>query len=329
MPRRATNLVLLVAVGALVATGLVAWLLPESSALPLYLAHRVAGLTLVAALLWKYAIARRSLARRIPRGDRSVWLGVLSAALLVPSAGLGLAWTAGLVSFDRPWGYSALNLHVFAGLGLAGLVIAHALRRVEGRPALATLAGRRSLLRVGALGVLGVVATAALDRVSADRRATGSRGAGSFTGNDFPLTSWTFDAIPTLDPASWRLIVSGDVTRRGLLSLDELGTLPRREVAAVLDCTGGWWTEQRWRGVSLADLLDVHGAAPTGLVEVISVTGHRWSFDRAEAEHAILATHVGDESISAGHGYPLRLVVPGRRGFTWIKWVGEVAVTRR
>jgi len=26
---------------------------------------------------------------------------------------------------------------------------------------------------------------------------------------------------------------------------------------------------------------------------------------------------------------PLRLVVPGRRGFTWIKWVGEVAVTRR
>ena len=122
---------LLVAVGTLVATGLVAWLLPESSALPLYLAHRVAGLTLVAALLWKYAIARRSLARRIPRGDRSVWLGVLSAALLVPSAGLGLAWTAGLVSFDRPWGYSALNLHVFAGLGLAGLVIATAMARTR------------------------------------------------------------------------------------------------------------------------------------------------------------------------------------------------------
>src|SRR5207247_6076555 len=141
-------------------------------------------------------------------------------------------------------GYSALNLHVFAGLGLAALVVAHALRRVEGRPALARLAGRRSLLRLGALGVLGIVSTALLDRVSADRRATGSRSAGSFTGNDFPLTSWTFDAIPTLDPASWRLIVSGDVLRRGLLSLDELGTLPRREGAPVLLWPGAWWTAQ-------------------------------------------------------------------------------------
>ena len=60
--------------------------------------------------------ARRSLVRRVPRGDRSVWAGVGAAVLLVPSAGLGLAWTSGLVSFDRPWSYSALNIHVFAGL---------------------------------------------------------------------------------------------------------------------------------------------------------------------------------------------------------------------
>jgi DMSO/TMAO reductase YedYZ molybdopterin-dependent catalytic subunit len=59
-------------------------------------------------------------------------------------------------------------------------------------------------------------------------------------------------------------------------------------------------------------------------VEVISVTGHRWTFDRSEAEQALLATHVGGESLSAGHGYPLRLVAPGLRGFLWIKWVGEV-----
>jgi DMSO/TMAO reductase YedYZ molybdopterin-dependent catalytic subunit len=59
-------------------------------------------------------------------------------------------------------------------------------------------------------------------------------------------------------------------------------------------------------------------------VEVISVTGHRWTFDRSEIEQAMLATHVGGEPLTAGHGYPLRLVVPGLRGFLWIKWVGEV-----
>jgi DMSO/TMAO reductase YedYZ molybdopterin-dependent catalytic subunit len=59
-------------------------------------------------------------------------------------------------------------------------------------------------------------------------------------------------------------------------------------------------------------------------VEVISATGHRWTFDRSEAERAILATHVGGEPLSAGHGYPLRLVAPNLRGFLWIKWVEEV-----
>jgi DMSO/TMAO reductase YedYZ molybdopterin-dependent catalytic subunit len=325
VPRRLVNLVLLGAVGTLVTTGLVAWLVPEAAALPLYLLHRVAGVALVLALVWKYAIARRSLVRRVPRGDRSVWAGVAAAVLLVPSAGLGLAWTSGLVSFDRPWSYSALNIHVFAGLALATLVVAHALARVERR---AGGPGRRSLLRLGAFGAVALVATAAFDRVSVDRRASGSRNAGSFTGNDFPFTSWTFDGVPALDPAAWRLIVAGEVARPVTLSLEDLAALPRREVTAVLDCTGGWWTEQRWSGIPLASLLDTHGAGDAASVEVISVTGHRWSFDRDDIDKAILATHVGAGPLSAGHGYPLRLVVPGRRGFTWIKWVGAIAVER-
>ena len=99
MPRRLANLVLLAAVASLLATGIVAWLLPESAATWLYVAHRVAGITLVLALVWKYTIARRSLRRRGLVGA-SVWLGLATALATVLTAGLGLAWTAGLVSFD-------------------------------------------------------------------------------------------------------------------------------------------------------------------------------------------------------------------------------------
>jgi DMSO/TMAO reductase YedYZ molybdopterin-dependent catalytic subunit len=328
VPRRLTNVVLLASTGTLVSTGLVAWLLPEWDAAPLYVMHRLAGILLVLALVWKYAIARRSLARRLPRRERSIWAGLAAAVLLLPTVGLGIAWTIGLASFDRPWAYSALNLHVFAGLALAVLVVAHSLARIERRRLLGA-SGRRALLRLGVLGAATVVATAALDRVSLDRRPSGSRHAGSFTGNDFPLTSWTFDALQSLDPATWRLAVTGGVARPARLTLDDLQKLPRREATEVLDCTGGWWTEQRWSGVSLAELLAAHGATDLANVEVISVTGHRWLFERAEAERALLATHVGDAAISAGHGYPLRLVVPGSRGFKWIKWVGEVSVTRQ
>jgi DMSO/TMAO reductase YedYZ molybdopterin-dependent catalytic subunit len=304
-------------------SGVVAWLLADTPAGALYLAHRVAGIALVLALVWKYAIARRSLRRRGVRGP-GVWIGLATAGLTVTAAGLGLAWTAGLVSFDRPFAYSALNLHVIAGLGLGALVVVHVLARGESRPALVTLAGRRAALRGLALLAASFVVTVALDRVALARRGSGSRHAGSFTGNAFPVTIWSLDSVPSVDIASWRLRVSTSASARPVeLSYSDLATLPRREASVVLDCTGGWWSEQVWSGVSLMEVVARSGMAEGATrVEVISLTGHHWTFDRSEAERAILATHVGGEPLSPGHGYPLRLVAPSLRGFLWIKWVG-------
>ncbi len=324
MPRRFANLALLAAIATLLVSGIVAWLLPDTAAGPLYVAHRVAGIALVLALGWKYAIARRSLRRRGARGA-DVWIGLATAGLAIAAVGLGLSWTLGFVSFDRPFAYSALNLHVIAGLALGVLVVAHALVRGESRPALVTLAGRRAALRGLALLAASLVVSVALDRIALARRATGSRHAGSFTGNGFPVTIWSLDSVPEIDVDVWRLGVGGAVARPLKLSYRDIAALPRRETSVVLDCTGGWWSEQVWSGVSLMDLLAMSGMSEAATrVEVISVTGHRWTFDRSEAERAILAMHVGGEPLSAGHGYPLRLVVPNLRGFLWIKWVGEV-----
>jgi DMSO/TMAO reductase YedYZ molybdopterin-dependent catalytic subunit len=46
-----------------------------------------------------------------------------------------------------------------------------------------------------------------------------------------------------------------------------------------------------------------------------------------ELTEALLATHVGGEALAEGHGAPVRLVVPGRRGYQWVKWVGRVTVS--
>jgi DMSO/TMAO reductase YedYZ molybdopterin-dependent catalytic subunit len=64
-------------------------------------------------------------------------------------------------------------------------------------------------------------------------------------------------------------------------------------------------------------------------VQFCSVTGYRFSLPIEEARDALLATRVDGERLSHGHGYPLRLVAPGRRGFQWVKWVEEVRITRR
>jgi DMSO/TMAO reductase YedYZ molybdopterin-dependent catalytic subunit len=59
------------------------------------------------------------------------------------------------------------------------------------------------------------------------------------------------------------------------------------------------------------------------------VTGYRWSFPIDEAREFLLATHVAGDRLSHGHGFPLRLVAPERRGFQWVKWVTRIEIRRR
>jgi DMSO/TMAO reductase YedYZ molybdopterin-dependent catalytic subunit len=98
-------------------------------------------------------------------------------------------------------------------------------------------------------------------------------------------------------------------------------------VAARLDCTSGWYTDAEWTAVSLAELLPPEQLAAAASIEVVSVTGYRRRFPADEAGSLWLATGYQGEALQPGHGAPVRLVAPDRRGFWWVKWVASVKLS--
>ena len=138
---------------------------------------------------------------------------------------------------------------------------------------------------------------------------------GSHEVSELPVTQWLFDPVLALDPTAWRLRLLA-----GPLDLDALAALPQTTVRAVIDCTGGWWAEEEWQGVLLTDL-----GLPATALDVVSATGYRRRLPGPDG--VLLATHAGGRPLTDGHGGPARLVVPGRRGFWWVKWVVAVEPT--
>jgi hypothetical protein len=313
---RGTNLALLVLLFGALVTGGLAFAIGGAWAFWALAAHGAVGLALVLLAPWKSVISARGIRRSRPGTRASVVLAVLVVVAVVSGIAhaVGL-WTSGL----------AMQVHVGAALFSIPLAIWHVVARpVRPRP---SDLSRRSLLRAGAVLGGGVVAFGAIEGLvratglpGSQRRGTGSYERASFDPEAMPVTQWLDDQPLEIDPASWRLSVR---TSHGAStwSYDELAA-SSDHVRATVDCTGGWFSTQDWSGVRLDRL--VAGDHEARSFVVVSSTGYGRRFPIADAASMLLATKAGGRALSAGHGFPARLVAPGRRGFWWVKWVERV-----
>ncbi len=323
----ANAFVLLLATGSLV-TGYYANVAGEPGQAWHVHAHRIAGLAVVAVLFWKLPNVIRPLARRYGAWTGQDYLALAALALLLIDILLGVAW-AHLGRFSY-LGTSGMTWHALLVFLIVPMILLHLARyRRLLRPRY--WAQRRSVLRLGGLVLAGTFlwqAGVRLNRatdVAQAKRFTGSYAAGDFSGNSFPTTSWLNDRLDAIDPDTWTLTIAGVVDTPLTFAYADLE--PTEEETATLDCTGGWHSTQHWSGVRLGRLLAAaRPKASAASVTVTSATGYYRRFSLAHAEGLLLATHVGGEPLSHGHGSPARLVVPGNRGFEWVKWVTRIDV---
>ena len=293
-----------------------------------FVLHAVAGFWLLLLLGGKL---RRVWPRLIHprRWDRRTVYGLLALLGVGCALGSGIWWVAG-GSWDFA-GFNLLNWHLLLGFVLTVAVLVHLFARAK-RLRKRDMLGRRRALHLGTLllGSVGLwplqqVGDRALTLPGASERFTGSRESKSYEGNVFPTSSWVADQPHMLDAQTWQLSLSGSITMPRDFSYEEV-VAAGEEVEATLDCTGGFYSTQRWRGMRVGTLLQGTLHPDARFVSFISVTSYRWSLPLEEARTALLATHLNDEALSHEHGFPLRLVAPGRRGFEWVKWITRVEV---
>jgi DMSO/TMAO reductase YedYZ molybdopterin-dependent catalytic subunit len=325
---------LAVLVVAMAVTGLLSLRAGSPAGAWVFVLHGLLGGSLAAAVALK---VRRSVPRAV-RSRRAITLalGLIVAAAASAALAGGFAWVAG-GSILTVGTWTVLTLHAWIGLVVVPLVVVHLLPRRwrllrPGRHAVrragARLSRRSALTGIGlaAVGATGYGLANLIERWSGgERRFTGSRLLPS--GGIPPVTTFFGEPTPPIDLAAWRVRVDGLVGAPGSLSVADLRAFGETDLTAILDCTSGWALETGWHGVPLGTVLAA--VRPTDAareVTVRSVTGWSVSLQLAEARNCLLATGVAGQTLPAGNGAPIRLVVPDRRGLDWVKWVDRIEI---
>jgi hypothetical protein len=320
MAGRKTNLALAALLAVAAVSGIVSYGIGTGWARPILAVHSIAAFAIVLLVPWKSSIMQRGLRRGRGGGPLSIALAVLVVVTILS----GVAHS--VFNVESVGVVTIMQIHVTAALLAIALGVAHIRRRPQ-RVRVSDLS-RRTFLRttlLAAAAALGFVviesAAGAVGLPGGHRRFTGSHEKGSFDPVGMPVTSWINDRQPS-SYAREITVTIGDTDTS--LTIEQLAAFDDRMVA-TLDCTGGWYATQEWSGARLSRVV----SAPGSSIRVISATGYERRFPLEAAEHLLLATHAAGDTLSIGHGAPVRLVAPGRRGFWWVKWVEKIVVDDR
>ena len=334
MRHKWVNLILLTLVIGELVTGAVGLMSGNADHEIVLQIHGILGYSIIAVLAWKTALALNSLRR--PSRGRPRNVAIALSVILLTVLSIGVVWSIG--GFWQIEGITGMSLHIYAGAAILPFIAWHAWAYTA-RFRVGFNAERREVLRFGSVIVAGTASWLATESIirqiptaGADRRFTGSHERRSYEGNRFPTTSWLNDKPTAIDIAEWRLNLvdtNGNSTSFSLPDLEN-GEIAARysDLEATLDCTGGWFSKQVWSGIMLHDLLEYADIDLTGQSCIVhSVTGYTRRYSSNEFKDIMLATRVGGEPLWHGHGAPLRLVAPGRRGYDWVKWINEIRLT--
>lgn len=318
--------------------------------------HVIAGTAAVPLLLVKLWAVYPKLFAAPPRRLGELTLVALergSIAVLVAGSILELAlgvmnvsqWYAAHLADRLTWRFGFRETHYALGWIVVGALFVHIavklpiIREALAAPLEATGADRSSAVRPGALSRRGVLRTAWL--AAGVAVVTGSTATGTLPGLDrlavlsprsrrsgIPINRTAAQVgVATGDPSYRCRVVNGE--RSVELALADLAALPQATHTLPIACVEGWTAYGTWTGVPVRALLDLVGAPRGSDVRLTSLQAGRVDelpAGFADDDRTLIALRLDGEPLTPDHGFPARLIAPGRPGALQTKWVTAIEV---
>jgi DMSO/TMAO reductase YedYZ molybdopterin-dependent catalytic subunit len=202
-----------------------------------------------------------------------------------------------------------------------------------------THVGRRTVLGLTGLGVLGVAVGASVQNAVGGALTTVSDGLGSLgaliPGADRFRIYTVTNSIPIISASKYRLVVNGMVERPLSLSLDDLRhDFPRTKLVHTFQCVTGWTVpDVHWEGVHLGPILERAGVRPgASALRLFSGDGvytESLTLEQAHLPNVMVADKMIGNDVTPEHGGPVRLYVAPMYGYKSIKWLSRIVVTNK
>jgi DMSO/TMAO reductase YedYZ molybdopterin-dependent catalytic subunit len=223
---------------------------------------------------------------------------------------------------------------VGSGDGLVGGLTGRVFRWIDSAPAATPRITRRGFFAAIGLSAAAVVLTTAGQSFSAlnplNVFAPRTMGVGP-QGLPINRTAEAAQVTDTANASDWVLTVANG-NRIAAFSRAELSAMPQTTVDLPIACVEGWSQTATWTGVPLRDLMSRAGMAPDARLRVTSLEkeggyrvmemGPEYVFDSS----TLVALQLGGETLDIQHGYPARMIAPGRPGVLQTKWLSSLEV---
>jgi DMSO/TMAO reductase YedYZ molybdopterin-dependent catalytic subunit len=133
------------------------------------------------------------------------------------------------------------------------------------------------------------------------------------------------------DLSTWTFRVFGEVEEPLELSWEQFGELPRATNVQDIHCVTRWSKfDTSFEGVHWRELAKLARPKQSARFAIAHAEGGFTAnvpLSFLEREEALLATHGDGEVLAPEHGYPLRLVIPGKYFWKSAKWLRGIELS--